>query len=353
MKRHPVAVRMVLATSLGHLPALARAQVSECYVLSDALRFRILPSFIDRNRKCFLAQHQAIGLGVAENMMHSSFALRAVEWSPANDLSRMAAIVCLLLFVPCTRSDSASRFDQDVSPAAAAEATQHNAAGLARAKNRDLEGAIVEFSEAIRLDPTYADAFRNRGLAKMNKNVVDEAIDDFSRAIVLNARDAAAFFYRGRLFARKREFDRAIADFSAALAINPTVANGYDDRGLAKTESGDVDGGIADLTTAISLDPKSARAYLNRGYAYSKKKDDAAALSNYSQAITLNPDFALAYSNRGEVKTRLNDQVGAIADFTTALRLDSARALPYYFRGLARRKQCQVSRPLLPFSRLA
>ena len=103
-----------------------------------------------------------------------------------NGLTRTAAIACLLLFVSYTRSVSAWRFDQEAGAAAAAEATQHNAAGLAKAKNRDLDGAIVEFSEAIRLDPTYADAFRNRGLAKMNKNVVDDAIDDFSRAIVLN-----------------------------------------------------------------------------------------------------------------------------------------------------------------------
>ena len=260
---------------------------------------------------------------------------RLPEGATMNGLSRMAAIACLLLFAPCTRSVSASRFYQEASPAAG-EATQHNAAGLAKAKNRDLDGAIVEFSEAIRLDPTYADAFRNRGLAKMQKDLVDEAIDDFSRAIVLNARDAAGFYNRGILFARKRQFDRANADFSAAIAINPTVASGFDQRGLAKTNKGDVDAGIGDLTTAISLDPKFARAYLNRGYAYSKKKDDAAALSNYSQAITLNPDYALAYSNRGEVKARLNDQVGAIADFTTALRLDSVRALPYYYRGLAK-----------------
>jgi TonB family protein len=254
-----------------------------------------------------------------------------------NRLNRMAAIPCLLLFVPSTSSLSASRFDQEGSPtAAAAEATQHNAAGLSKARNRDLDGAIVEFSEAIRLDPTYAEAFRNRGFAKMNKNLLDEAIDDFSHAIVLNARDATALYNRGTLFARKRQFDRAIGDFSAALAINPTVANYYDNRGLAKTDSGDVDGGIADLTTAISLDPKSARAYLNRGYANSKKKNDTAALSDYSQAITLNPSYALAYSNRGEVKARHEDQVGAIADFTTALKLDSARALPYYYRGQAK-----------------
>jgi len=46
--------------------------------------------------------------------------------------------------------------------------------------------------QTSRLDPTYADAFRNRGFAKMHKNLVDEAIDDFSGAIVLTARDAAS-----------------------------------------------------------------------------------------------------------------------------------------------------------------
>ena len=220
-----------------------------------------------------------------------------------------------------------------VAPPSVDEATQHNAAGLAKARNRDFDGAIAEYSEAIRLDPTFAEAFRNRGLAESNKGDLDDALRDYSQAISLNPRYAAALYDRGLVYARKRDFDHAIEDYSHLLAIDPTSANAYDNRGLAKTDKGDVDGGIADLTSAITLDPKSARAYNNRAYAKLKKKEYAEAIADCDQAIKLDPKYALAYANRGDAKIGLKDPVGAIADYTTALSLDPKRASTYYARG--------------------
>jgi TonB family protein len=226
-----------------------------------------------------------------------------------------------------------------VAPPSVDEATQHNAAGLVKARNRDFDGAIAEYSEAIRLDPTFGEAFRNRGLAERNKGDVDGALRDLSQAITLNPRYAAALYDRGLVYLRKREFDRAIEDYSHFLAIDPTSANAYDNRGLAKTDKGDVDGGIADLTTAIMLDPKSARAYNNRGYAKTKKKEYAAAIADCDQAIKLDPKDAHAYDTRADAKVGLKDPVGAIADYTTAISLGLKRADTYFARGRAKLSQ--------------
>jgi tetratricopeptide (TPR) repeat protein len=79
------------------------------------------------------------------------------------------------------------------------EATSHNAGGLLKARNRDFDGAINDYSEAIRLDPMFADAFYNRGAAKAAKGDVDEAIEDYSRAIAIDPRHSRAYFSRGRV----------------------------------------------------------------------------------------------------------------------------------------------------------
>src|SRR4029077_18900380 len=90
-------------------------------------------------------------------------------------------------------------FDQ-VSIQSVDEATRHNAMGLAKATTKDWDGAIAEYSEAIRLDPNFADAFYNRGLAREDKGNLDDAIQDFSRAIALNPRHALAYTERGSTF---------------------------------------------------------------------------------------------------------------------------------------------------------
>ena len=252
--------------------------------------------------------------------------------------SAVCPLSCLLLLlIPSGGVAGARDLDQVAgAPPSVDEATQHNAAGLTKARNRDFDGAIAEYSEAIRLDPTFAEAFRNRGLAERNKGDVDDALRDLSQAIALNPRYAAALYDRGLVYFRKREFDRAIEDYSRVLAIDPTSANAYDNRGLAKTDKGDVDGGIADLTTAITLDPRSARAYNNRGYARSKKKEYAAAIADCDQAIKLNPTYAAAYDTRGDAKVALKDPVGAIADYSRAISLGLKRADTYYARGRAK-----------------
>jgi TonB family protein len=221
-------------------------------------------------------------------------------------------------------------------PPSVDEATQHNAAGLTKARNRDFDGAIAEFSEAIRRDPTFAEAFRNRALAERNKGNLDDALRDLSQAISLNPRYTAALYDRGLVYGRKRDFERAIEDYSHVLAIDPTNADAYDNRGLAKTDKGDVDDGIADLTTAITLAPQSARAYNNRGYAKTKKQEYAAAIADCDQAIRLDPKDAHAYDTRGDAKVGLKDPVGAIADYTTAINLGLKRADTFYARGRAK-----------------
>ena len=222
------------------------------------------------------------------------------------------------------------------SPQPGDDATRHNAAGLTKARSRAFDEAIAEYSEAIRLDPTFAEAYRNRGLAEINNNDLDGAVRDFSRAISLNPRYASAFYDRGSVYRRQKNFDGAIEDFSQAVAINPTFANAYEYRGLSRADKGDDEGAIADLTTALSLDAKSARKYSTRGYVKTKKKDFDGAIADLDQAIALDPAYSYAYANRGEARAGKKDLPGAIADFTKAISLDATHAPWYYSRGLAR-----------------
>lgn len=112
--------------------------------------------------------------------------------------------------------------------------------------------AIADFSEAIRLDPTYAIAFRGRGIAYGNKGDYDRAIADFTEAIRLDPKLATAFSNRGLAYEKKRSYDRAIADFNEAIRLNPNDAISFCRRGRAKKineQSGD-----ADIARARQLD---------------------------------------------------------------------------------------------------
>ena len=61
----------------------------------------------------------------------------------------------------------------------------------------DYKGAITDYTQAIRLNPDYADAYYNRGNAKSKLGQHFAAIADYDIAIRLNPDDAGAYYNRG------------------------------------------------------------------------------------------------------------------------------------------------------------
>ena len=71
-------------------------------------------------------------------------------------------------------------------------AIAHHERALSYRSKGDSDRAIADLSEAIRLDPKYAEAYYLRGVAYWNKGDLDRAVADYSEAIRLDPKLAAA-----------------------------------------------------------------------------------------------------------------------------------------------------------------
>ena len=87
-------------------------------------------------------------------------------------------------------------------------ALAYNERGAAWSGKLEYNKAIVDYNEAIRLDPKLADAYRNRGVAWHRKKEYDRAIADYDEATRLEPKDAAAFCFRGLAWRQKRSTKR-------------------------------------------------------------------------------------------------------------------------------------------------
>ena len=181
--------------------------------------------------------------------------------------------------------------------------------------------AIVDYTQAIRLKPDYADAYINRGNAQAHLKQYFAAIADFDTAIRLKPDDADAYFFRGSAKDILKQHAAAIADYTQAIHLNPDDADTYYFRGLAKDSLEQYAAAIADFDTAIRLNPDRARAYFFRGRAKDHLEQYAAAIDDYDVAIHLNPDDAHAYNNRGRAKALLGRTWEAKQDLGTAWEL--------------------------------
>ena len=149
-------------------------------------------------------------------------------------------------------------------------AIAHHERALSYRSKGDSDRAIADLSEAIRLDPKYAEAYYLRGVSYRNKGDLARAISDYSEAIRLDPKLAAAYNNRGNAYKDKGDFDRAIADFNEAIRLAPEVEAAHPEtiirrlahynRGGAYGNKGDFDRAIADFSEAIRLNPKSPEA---------------------------------------------------------------------------------------------
>ena len=117
----------------------------------------------------------------------------------------------------------------------------------------EYDRAIQDYDQAIRLNPSNADAFNNRGVSYFHKSDYDRAIQDYDQAIHLNPNHATAFYNRGVAYKRKGDHDRAIQDFDQAIRLNPSDATAFNNRGTAYDDQGEYDRAIQDYDQAIRL----------------------------------------------------------------------------------------------------
>lgn len=220
---------------------------------------------------------------------------------------------------------------------------------LAYRQNGELDRAIADFGEVIRLDPN-ANAYVFRGDAYRSEGEFDRAIAEFDQAIRLDAKNATAYNDRGLSYRQKGDYDRAIADYNTAIRLAP-VAQSYNNRGRAYAERGDYDRAIHDLTQAIRLDPMLASAYTTRGTAYRNKKEYDRAISDETEVIQLEPN-AQTYLDRAESYRGKRDYDQAIKDATEAIKLDPKFAIAREIRGILFRLKGDYARAVLDYDEL-
>jgi tetratricopeptide (TPR) repeat protein len=185
----------------------------------------------------------------------------------------------------------------------------------------NLEEAIRCYTEAIRLEPGFLEAYGNRGNMFMDQGDSDRAIADYNQVLLLNPNDERTYFNRASALKAQANFDDAIKDFSEAIRLKPGYAGAYNNRGNTFSDKGDIDGAIKDYDEAIRIKPDYAIAYNNRGIAYAYKGNLDKAMADYNMALQLKPDYADPYHGRAKAWESKKNYQAAMADYQKYLDL--------------------------------
>ena len=253
--------------------------------------------------------------------------------------------------------------------------------GLEKNKVKDYEGAINDYTESIKLNPSVK-SYIERANSKVELDDITGAISDFQRAIEIDPKNSDANYYLGyykyynndnygamsafetyfnnknwngdysdikvqHLFSRalfnKGIYDKSFKgidwlisnkndDITAALE-NDEIAELYELRGQTYLAKDSLSLANIDFEKATELAPKVALYQELRGDTYSKTKEYDKAIEFYNKAIQLDKNKITVYEYRAYAYEKKEDYFSALFDMNEAIKLAPEEAYYYYKRG--------------------
>lgn len=202
-------------------------------------------------------------------------------------------------------------------------------------KSREWVQAEHYFKQALALDATQFEVYKNLGVVYYYQRKFEEAITCYDQAIKLKPDYAEAYSNRGLVLNDLNRFEEALENLNKAITLKPDLAFAHNNHGIALKNLDKPEEALESYNRAIVLKPDFAQAYNNLGNALNTLDRNKEALVSFNKAIKLNPDYTDAYFNRAEVQYSLKRFNNALKSYDRAIKLNPQHAEAHSNRALA------------------
>src|ERR1700722_17986115 len=111
-----------------------------------------------------------------------------------NTLTPRMVLECILLLLPV---GAFGKEAANIPEANVQNAVTYVDRGLAREKKGDLDGAMADYNQAIKLNPKFDFPYNNRGNVRRKRGDLEGAMADYNRAIQINSKYPSPYKNRG------------------------------------------------------------------------------------------------------------------------------------------------------------
>jgi tetratricopeptide (TPR) repeat protein len=166
------------------------------------------------------------------------------------------------------------------------------------------------------------------GKSHMDTHSYPEALAEFTKAVEVDSTSAEAYYYKGLAESRLGMDMQAMRSYNRCLELDSANARAYADRGGLRVMIQDYRGAVADLTRALELDEKGVgmNAFFNLGLSHYFNGNMQQSIDAMNGALRINPKDGDALAIRGHAKLALGDTSGGCFDIKAALRENSQLA---------------------------
>lgn len=199
----------------------------------------------------------------------------------------------------------------------------YNNLGIAYHKKGDPEAAIAQFEKALTIKPNFPEVYNNLGNALNDLGKLNSAKNNYLKAIQLAPKFYQAHNNLAILLGKTNQLNDAIRYFKMAIELNPLDASFHNNLGKVYQRCGELTKAIDCFQLSIASDANFFEAHVNLGDAYQNAWDLIEAIECYDKALELRPGHLAAENNKGNALLALGKLDEAIACFNNALEIDS------------------------------
>jgi tetratricopeptide (TPR) repeat protein len=185
-----------------------------------------------------------------------------------------------------------------------------------------VEDARKAIEDAIRRDPTCAEAYAARAWLSGQNGQHEQALKAANEAIRLDPNCAVAYIARGSVRTMLDDQAGAIADQTIALQLNPKLPAAWNGRGCAYQRRGQYHQAVADLNEALRLERNDIVYITNRAYSYLFLAEYEKALEDFKKAAQMQSENGQWLRMCAAIRARLGDPDGAAKDRERAVKID-------------------------------
>ncbi|MBX2916411.1 MAG: tetratricopeptide repeat protein [Cyclobacteriaceae bacterium] len=228
----------------------------------------------------------------------------------------------------------------------------------------DKQGALTDYNIFLESNPDNKEALFSRAVSRFEYGQWAVAKEDFLQLLKLptgietntvfyqtqkgdggtnrifsasNNLRPTFFDYLGQIELKLKNYRQAILYFDSAINLTPDYHNFYLGRGLAYQQAGDTTKARADFEKVLYLDSDNSLARHNLALLRSDRFSTRTE-QLLTEAIAANPQLPYSYAERGLLRLNAGNLTGALSDYNEAINLEPDNFDYYLNRGLIKER---------------
>ncbi len=221
--------------------------------------------------------------------------------------------------------------------------------GDTHSKARRYLEALNAYEQAIRLDPGFAAAYRQKSLALYGLGRYEQALATCEQALRCDPQDIDVYYCKADALDSLGDNEEAIHVYEQVMLLDPNNVRGYYGKATLLEALDRREEALPLLEQAIHLAPDDVRGYYGKADILEALEQREEALVVLEQAIHLAPDDVHGYRTKAILLETLDRNEEALGAREQVIRLEPDDAYNYYFKGSLLEKLNRLAEALLAY----